>query len=639
MNVLATLPTRANLQGAPPPGARYSLVSPDQVNLSQPPCAETIETDPVCQISPYRKSVVAVCLCLSGLTGLGAAVPALAAQVAHQTQQADDFKVVVVPHGTPRVDLIAQTEKGPNDEVTHVPYSEVGVYLGDGLFHDSNGNLSYLPTDAHGWTPALSQFQRVDVEVNNGRDKSVSRFGNTVHFTEGSTKRHVFTDQGEHIEQLSRREKAQFDRTDDQIRVSSEKANYTVTRGEGGTLTIAQPGKDNIVLYPGITQTRIGQGERLIGRVTVRDEGRMTVEGQRGKSEVMRSAGGGVLQVDGRQDYRLTREADGTLHIEKPGGDHRMRVDNPEKLQLAQERYQAIVNHLEAREPGYTQKHPVIMAILEYAAHNPDILDGEEDAQAFLQAGTQLTNVGGAAVSGVAMIKGATALSLAERAHALGSAALAAKAGAEAAARAGNLAQAAGLAGEARALGEQARSIGAEAMQTGKGAQNAAKVAQVMLGVAATLEIVDGGWGIHEGASNRSLVEGAIAVTEARMQELRGTLTGAELERATEDYSKVMNTLEQLRQNAKKQVRVGGLKVGCGSLLLVSALMGPKAPVALGAVGIACTAGTSIYEHWDKLESFFDKDAPQRPTLIDILPDDEIVLKLDDGTPLKIKRD
>jgi hypothetical protein len=134
-------------------------------------------------------------------------------------------------------------------------------------------------------------------------------------------------------------------------------------------------------------------------------------------------------------------------------------------------------------------------------------------------------------------------------------------------------------------------------------------------------------------------VEGAIAVTEARMQELRGTLTGAELERATEDYSKVMNTLEQLRQNAKKQVRVGGLKVGCGSLLLVSALMGPKAPVALGAVGIACTAGTSIYEHWDKLESFFDKDAPQRPTLIDILPDDEIVLKLDDGTPLKIKRD
>lgn len=644
MNVLSTQPhvcmptVASSLAEKAPPGARTQRES-DCVELHS--CSPaTPDREQSHSITPLKKTVLAVAMGLTGLGGLINAAPAYAAQPPAQTQtlEQDTLKVVIVPTGTPRVDLILRTHQGPNREVEYEPYSEVGVYLGNGLFHDSHGNLSYLPTDGYGWTPVMTTFQRMDLDVRAGRDHNASRFGSTVHFNESSTNRHIFTQKpGDVIQQLNRKEKTDFVHEGDSTTVTFGESSYTVTR-MGDQIRITQPGKPDVTITEGVTQTLARQGDKLIGRVTVLDEGRMTVESQRGKSNVMRSAGGAVLQVDGRQDFTLIREADGTIHTDKSGGDHFLRIDSPQKLQAGQERFKTILDHLEATNPGYAEKHPLIISVLEYAAHNPDMLDGSPDAQSFLQAGTQVANAGGAAVSGVAMIKGATALSLAERAHALGAAALSAKAAAEAAAHAGNLSQAAAMAGEARALGAQAKEIGAEAMKQGKSATNSAQVAQVLLGVAATLEIVDGAWGIHEGAANRSLVEGAVAVTQARYDELKATLTGADLERATEDYSKVMTTLQTLEKNAKKQVTVGGLKMGCGSLLLISALMGPEAPVALGAAGIACTVGTSVYEHWDKIEGFFDQDKDlSRPTVLDILPNDEIVIKLDNGKPIKVK--
>lgn len=635
------VPSVSGLADKAPPGARTSPAG-DRVELHHlAPQASAAEREQSTSLGPLKKTMLAVTLGLTAFGGLANAMPAYAAQPAQTTQTVQEtLQVVVVPTGTPRVDLIPRTQ-GHDGE--YEPYSEVGVYLGNGIFHDAHGNLSYLPTDASGWNPVISQFQRVDVDIRMGRDHNAARFGSTVHFNESSTKRHIFSNRpGDAIEQLNHRDRTEFVHEGDTITVTAGRHNrdgYTITR-EGDSFVIRQPGKQDITLTPGVALTTVRQNNRLIGRVTVLDEGRMRVETQRGHSTVMRSAGGAVLRVDGRSDFTLTREADGTIHTDKSGGDQYLTIDSQARLAPGNERYQTLVSHLQERDPNYVQRHPLVMSVLEYAAHNPGMLDdGASDTEHFLQAGTQISNAGGGVMSGVALVRGATALSLAEHAHALGAAALSAKAAAEAAAHAGNLSQAAALAGQAQELGNQARSLGSEAMRTGRSAQNSAQVAQVMLGVAATLEIIDGGFGVHEGASNRSLVEGAVAVAQARYDELRENATGRDLERLTEDYTRVMNVLNTLEKNADKQITVGGLKIGCGSLLLISALLGPEAPVALGAAGIACTVGTSVYEHWDQIESFFDKDAdPSRPNILDILPDDQVIIRLDDGRTVRHPR-
>ena len=115
------------------------------------------------------------------------------------------------------------------------------------------------------------------------------------------------------------------------------------------------------------------------------------------------------------------------------------------------------------------------------------------------------------------------------------------------------------------------------------------------------------------------------------MAETADMASEIDLERAQEDYTRVMSTLRTLEENADKQVVVGGLKIRCGSLLLISALLGPQAPVALGVAGIACTVGTSVYEHWDQIEDFFDKEDHSRPSILDIMPDDRVIIRLDDG--------
>ena len=132
----------------------------------------------------------------------------------------------------------------------------------------------------------------------------------------------------------------------------------------------------------------------------------------------------------------------------------------------------------------------------------------------------------------------------------------------------------------------------------------------------------------------RSVVEGAIAVTQAQMDDLKAHLSGPELERAMEDYSKTMRVLDYLKREADKDVTVGGLKVGFGTLLLVSALLGPEAPMALTVLGIAGTAGTTIYEHWDEVHEFLTGEKQEVPRFVDLFPDSDQV-RIDLGNPVK----
>ena len=161
------------------------------------------------------------------------------------------------------------------------------------------------------------------------------------------------------------------------------------------------------------------------------------------------------------------------------------------------------------------------------------------------------------------------------------------------------------------------------AQRIGDSALKTAKVARVMTGVAGALEIADGVGDIHKGASSKDIVEGAIVITEALRERLSEELSGRQQEQMMEDYSKVMQILRGLKKNANKQITIGGVKVGCGGLMLISALAGGAViPPIIGAVGMVCTAGTAVYENWDQIESFFTgQEVQPDPNLRQVLPE------------------
>lgn len=75
-----------------------------------------------------------------------------------EVYQASDLQMEVIPAEIPRVDLRRYTTSetvsdgnGRSHTVTHErPYSDYGVYLGDGVFYDLNGNLALIPQRVEG---------------------------------------------------------------------------------------------------------------------------------------------------------------------------------------------------------------------------------------------------------------------------------------------------------------------------------------------------------------------------------------------------------------------------------------------------------------------------------------------------------
>lgn len=618
-------------------------VSPDMTGTTrdsfkpqpvQAPEAPVVKEDSGPELAGWKKTLLAVAMATSAITGMAGQVSAapLVSQVMtdHDSIQ-PEMPVVIIPEGTPRMDVIRETrtfDTSGGDHVWRQEYAPVGVHLGGGLVHDANGNLSMIPTLAHDWDLTIDDYKQVDVQ-----GRSVARFGNTVHYNKSGSKRFVFTEKHDSVDILS---------TEGPTKIEKNEQGHIVVKGPdnleytvvplGQNFQILKGGESISVLRAG-GEIRVNHGDRTTAGSSLTDEG-LEVVTQLGRGRLTRSDSGVITEMDGSRgwgDYKFIRDGDVML-IQKPGRDHRVEVNPQAPLREAEARFQALVNHLEKSDPGYSERHPIIMSVLEYASANPALLiDEDGTAEALMQAGTRVATVGTVVETGVALTQGATALSLAEQAHALGGAALSAKAAAEAAAAAGEMTHAAALAAEAQNLGNQAKQLGAEAMKKGKTATNAAEVARIMMGVGATLEMIDGGFGLHQGKSERSLIEGAVAVTQAKMDQLSEELEGEDLDRAMQDYTKVMRVLEELNQDAGKKMTVGKLKIGFGGVMLVSAILGPEAPAIIGLIGLAGTAGTTIYEHWDPIYEFFTgQESDGTPDFIDIIPDgDQIDISLD----------
>lgn len=66
--------------------------------------------------------------------------------------------------GTVRIDLIRQTEEDSDGDEDPVALSPFGVYLGSGVFHDTNGNVSLVPELAFGEQLSPEQATRICVD-------------------------------------------------------------------------------------------------------------------------------------------------------------------------------------------------------------------------------------------------------------------------------------------------------------------------------------------------------------------------------------------------------------------------------------------------------------------------------------------
>jgi hypothetical protein len=645
MNITATS-TESRFRNSAPPGARPAAPAPkteikDAVELrfdEQGPAAEGL--------SFWQKVVGGT---MAGVAGLAAFAPQAAhaapaeALVSQSISASDGLEVTVLPRGTARVDLLRQTSsrnslggRSAGRETSNVAYSDVGVHLGRGVFHDTNGNLVLVPSLAAGWNDGLTDFKRVELDLP-GRNMDVTRYDNTTHVNRGTTDRTVFVDHGatNTLDVHHRGDHTKYEVLRNGVQYRGERGvEWRVTQN-GNQLNVDGPDDSDVALT--YSQNGIDlRGPHLQNSITL-GANRITTNGDGPDYDVSRSPNGEVIRVDARgaSDVTITQEANNIVRVQGAGGST-FTVNPAEFMNRTTMNFNELSRMIEQAEPGYAQRHPLVMGLLEYATANPGLVgEGEHDNTAgLLQAGTGIATAGGVVESGVALGTGARALSLAENARALGASALRAQAAAQAAGQAGNLSQAAALGNQARTLAGQARELGGQAAQLGESARSTAQVARVLTGVAGAIEIVDGTIDIHRGSENRSVVEGAIVITEALHERLTQEQTGAALERTHEDYSKVMQILRGLQRNADKQVTVGGLKIGCGGLLLISALAGGAViPPILGAIGAICTTGTAVYEHWDELKAFFTGEELQPdPTLRNVLPEavqGEVLFRLD----------
>jgi hypothetical protein len=643
MNITAT-PQESKFRNSAPPGARPAAPAPrtevkDAVEL------RFDEQGPETQgLSLWQKVVGGA---MAGVAGLAAFAPQAAhaapadALVTQSIAQSDGLEVTVLPRGTARVDLLRQVSYRSGigrggSEASNIPYSDVGVHLGRGVFHDTNGNLVLVPSMAAGWNDSITDFKRVELDIP-GRNMDVTRYFNTTHVNRGTTDRTVYVDNSSRntLDVHNHNDHTKYEVLSNGVQYRGERGvEWRVTQN-GNTLHVDGPDDSDVNLTYSGTNIDL-RGPHLQNSITLGSNSIIT-NGTGPDYQVTRSAAGEVISVNARgaSDATITQQAPGVIRV-TGAGNASYTINPAEFMNRTTINFNELSRMIEEAEPGFVQRHPLIMGLLEYATANPGLVgEGEhDDISGLLQAGTGIATAGGVVESGIALSTGARALSLAENARALAASALRAQAAAQAAGQAGNLSQAAALGNQARTLAGQARNLGGQATALGESARNTAQVARVLTGVAGAIEIVDGTIDIQRGAENRAVVEGALLITEALHERLTAEQTGAALERTQEDYTKVMQILRGLQRNADKQITVGGLKIGCGGLLLISALAGGAViPPILGAVGAICTVGTAAYEHWDEITAFFRGEELQPdPTLRNVLPEQvqgEVLFRLD----------
>lgn len=320
------------LQQYAPPGSRAS-VRPTQETAH----ADGIPVDTAADVSDSQRSIgflkatLVAGLGLASLAGIAGmvgaqqsapppphpshqSVPARAgneAAVALQQQGTDgEMKFQVLPEGLGRVPLIRESDKYPDYDVSENDvYSPMGVYLGDGVFHDLNGNLVLVPGAAfpdfvpqgatsikvdNKWTPGYEITEKGDgLLVDGSMDQTITRHGDTVDVDGPLNADFRVTESGDRV-RVDGAFGHDYDMTrqGDTIRVQGKGADAYSIKREGDTLHIDGPGDHDLtVRREGNTITVEGPKGRET-RIT-RDGDTISVEGS-GSNQTLRREGNAV---------------------------------------------------------------------------------------------------------------------------------------------------------------------------------------------------------------------------------------------------------------------------------------------------------------------------------------------------------
>lgn len=186
------------LSSSAPPGSRATVVQDGyagSVSALSPPSPSVSESSSGGWRKTGTRVAAGVALALVGLALAGctqeSSTPPPAASVSctsEHYQATGDFTVEVIPDGSPRVDVIRgthtethQDSSGQDVQVTvDNDYSSVGVYLGDGLFYDTNENLVLVPDRVQNGPYVPAEASSLNIDPWGWRnDTNVTRSGST----------------------------------------------------------------------------------------------------------------------------------------------------------------------------------------------------------------------------------------------------------------------------------------------------------------------------------------------------------------------------------------------------------------------------------------------------------------------------
>jgi len=245
-----------------------------------------------------------------------------AAALEAQSSQ-DVLQFHIIPEGTPRIDIVRQTEtERDSDGDTReedVAYAQTGVYLGGGLFHDAHGNLSLIPSMAfEDFHPSGASTTCVDGPWGNDyrtypagdgvlidgpwkADQHVTREGDVVRVDGPWSADHTFIKSG------------------DTVRWDGPWGHdYTFTRS-GSTIHSDGPWGDDYTVRIGGRSTTVDAPWNNDTTIT-REGNQIRVDGPWGRDYTI-SREGNMVRIDGPlgADYTITRDGN-VMHVDGPWG-------------------------------------------------------------------------------------------------------------------------------------------------------------------------------------------------------------------------------------------------------------------------------------------------------------------------------
>ncbi|MEW6282618.1 MAG: hypothetical protein AB1758_28675 [Candidatus Eremiobacterota bacterium] len=319
MEPIAPGPT-SPLTSAPPAGRPKPVLPgeppPEPQDLAAIQAAE--EVAPQKRSHDWAKAAAVGALVVVGaglLAGCGPAPPPVtqtvtsnlpAAGISVDANHQGDLGVEVLPPGTARIDLHRETRtERDSDGDSHtedVPYSPVGVYLGNGIFLDTNGNLSLLPERAFEDSDRGAAVGSVEVDGAGLWDNvSVTRDGNRVIVSApGPANDYTFTHEGNRV---------QMD--------GPLWGDVTITR-EGDHLLVDGPLWGDFHINRSENQVRV-TGPAFLGYTITRQGDTLDVDGPLW-SDVRIARQGDTIRVDGPAWADMTiRQIGTTTRLEGPG--------------------------------------------------------------------------------------------------------------------------------------------------------------------------------------------------------------------------------------------------------------------------------------------------------------------------------